>query len=182
MCQRWCSDSITCIMLNVVPKIVPIKSLVSLLNSDLAVEFKSVVEGNVDVTQGAPTTTFYVGLSMPRAWMLCLYRGHARRTWITLTSLLQLEWGLIVFCDSLWLQVPANMMTESSALLLELRLILRMHWFACNFVWIICSKLLAANEVGQESWWLIAAIYESEGLMLCDMFLLCYMCLWSCWV
>jgi hypothetical protein len=44
-------------------------------------------------------------------------------------------------------------------------------------VWIICSKLLVASEVSQESVGrVVTAIYEGEGLMLCDMFLLCYMC------
>jgi hypothetical protein len=163
-------------MLNVVPKIVPIKSLVSLLNSELAIEFKSVVEGNVEVTQGPPTTTFYVGLSMPRAWMLCMYRDMLEEHESLLQACSSLNEDLLTFVISYDCQVPANVMTESSALFLELRLNLRMHWFACNFVWIICSKLLAANEVSQESWWLITAIYESEGLMLCDMFLFCYMC------
>jgi hypothetical protein len=119
-------------MLNVVPKIVPMKSLVSLLNSDLGVyhvTFKIVVEGNVEVTQGAPATTLYVGLSMPRAWMLCLYRYMLEEHESLSQACCSLNEDLLTFLISYDCQVPANMMTESSALLLELQLNLRMHWF-----------------------------------------------------
>lgn len=163
-------------MLNVVPKLVPIKSLVSLLNSDLAVEFKSVVEGNVEVTQGAPTTTFYLGLSMPRAWMLCLYRDMLEEHESLSQACCSLNGDLLTFVISYDCQVPANVMTEVFCLTFGNAIESQDALVACNFVWIICSKLLAANEVSQESQWLITAIYESEGLMLCDMFLLCYMC------
>jgi hypothetical protein len=107
-------------MLNVVPKIIHIKSLLSLLNSDLAVEFKSVIEGNVEVTQGAPTTTFYVGLSMSGAWMLCLYRDMLEEHESLSQACCSLNGDLLTFVISYDCQVPANMMTESSALLLEL--------------------------------------------------------------
>lgn len=102
------------------PKIVPIKSLVSLLNSELAVEFKSVVEGNVEVTQGAPTTTLYVGLSMPRAWMLCVYRDMLEEHESLSQACCSLNEDLLTFVISYDCQVPANVMTESSALFLEL--------------------------------------------------------------
>jgi hypothetical protein len=85
--------------------------------------------------------------------MLCLYRDMLEEHESLSQACCGLNEDLLTFVTSYDCQVPANAMTESSALLLELRLNLRMHWWPV----ILCG--LSA----QNCWQLMKSVQSHGG-------------------